>query len=451
MEIDIRQLLRIARRRWWVIVLLMAIAGAAAYIGASRQENQFSANTKILVISGKPDSGINFSSLQSSRSLAETYRQLIETGPVMERVVDTLDLPYSASELEEKISTSIVGQTQIVEVTATDHDAEQAALIANTVAEEFRTYITKQVDPRIGAQVEVADPARVPTSPVAPKPKLMLSLGLFLGALVGAGVVALLEFMDNTVKPDVDIAGMASAPVLATVLDLANLSPGGSQVYTMAQPRSSASEAMRLLRTNLEFASASGEIACLSITSQTPGEGKSTVTANLGVVMAQSGLTVAIVDADLRHPTQHRIFGVENAAGVTTLLTNPEKSWESVARKVALPGLFLIPSGPIPPNPSDLLNSDVFKRLLASIRNDVDIVLVDTPPVLMTSDPLIVSSVTDGIMLVCQSHKTRIEAFREAVNSIHQGNIRLVGIVLNRQKRRDAPSYYGEYYGSGPS
>jgi len=440
--------MQIARRRWWIVVLLMAVAGASAYISSSRQEDQFSANAKILVISGKPDTGSDFSSLQTSRSLAETYRQLIETGPVMDRVVDALDLPYSSPELKEKISTSVVGDTQIVQVSVTDHDAEQAALIANTVASEFRAYIMEQVDPRIGAQVEVADPARVPKAPFAPQPTRSLLLGLFVGALLGAGVVALLEFLDNTVKPEIDVQGMAAAPVLATISELSKLSPGGSQVYTMAQPRSSASEAMRLLRTNLEFASASGKIECMAITSPSPSEGKSTITANLGVVLAQSGLTVAVVDADLRHPSQHRIFGVENTTGLTTLLTNPDQAWDSVARKVALPGLFLIPSGPVPPNPPDLLSSEGFKRLVARIRTDVDIVLLDTPPVLLTSDPLIVSSVTDGVMLVCHSHKTRLEAFRQAVHFIHQGNIRLIGIVLNRQSGRHTSGYYyGEYYG----
>jgi capsular exopolysaccharide synthesis family protein len=167
--------------------------------------------------------------------------------------------------------------------------------------------------------------------------------------------------------------------------------------------------------------------------------------------MAQSGLTCAVIDADLRKPTMHRIFGVDNTSGLTTLLTHPDQSWEEVAKKVALPGLFLIPSGPIPPNPSDLLSSVRFERLIDQIKDDVDLVIVDSPPTLSASDALSISRHTDGMILVCHSNKTRIDTLRHAAESIHQGGIRLIGVVLNRQKGQVAGSYYGEYYGGVPA
>jgi polysaccharide biosynthesis transport protein len=276
-------------------------------------------------------------------------------------------------------------------------------------------------------------------------------LGLFVGALLGAGVVALLEFLDNTVKPEMDVQGLTGAPLLATVSNLTKLEPGGRQVYTMSQPQSSAAESLRLLRTNLEFASASEPIHALTVSSPSPGEGKSTTAANLGVVMAQSGLTTVVIDADLRKPTQHRIFGVDNQAGLTTLLTHPEQAWGEVAKKVALPGLLLVPSGPIPPNPSDLLSSDRFARLVERIKSEADLVIIDSPPVLSASDALAISRHTDGAILVVHSGKTRSDALRHASHSIHQGGIRLIGVVLNRQKGQHGASYYGEYYGAATS
>jgi capsular exopolysaccharide synthesis family protein len=216
----------------------------------------------------------------------------------------------------------------------------------------------------------------------------------------------------------------------------------------MSQPQSSAAEALRLLRTNLDFASASGEIDKLVITSPGPGEGKSTIAANLGVVMAQAGVKTVIIDADLRKPTLNRLFGVPNDRGLTTLLTHPDESWQDYAKKVALPGLFLIPSGPIPPNPSDLVSSDRFKQLLARVQEDVDLVLIDSPPILSASDSLAIATYADGMMLVCRSHHTRIDALRHASHAAHQGGIRLVGVVINRLKGQQGASYYGEYYGS---
>jgi polysaccharide biosynthesis transport protein len=311
------------------------------------------------------------------------------------------------------------------------------------------TFSTQSIT--MSTRIQPIEEANVPGAPFSPQPMRSLMLGLFVGALLGAGVVALLEFLDNTVKPEMDVQGLAGAPLLATVSQLSKLEPGGRQVYTMSQPQSSAAESLRLLRTNLEFASASEPIHALTVSSPSPGEGKSTTAANLGVVMAQSGLTTVVIDADLRKPTLHRIFGVDNHAGLTTLLTHPEQAWGEVAKKVALPGLLLVPSGPIPPNPSDLLSSDRFARLVERIRSEADLVIIDSPPVLSASDALAISRHTDGAILVVHSGKTRSDALRHASHSIHQGGIRLIGVVLNRQKGQHGASYYGEYYGAATS
>jgi len=295
-------------------------------------------------------------------------------------------------------------------------------------------------------RISLAEPADVPESPVEPRPMRSLALGLFVGLLLGIGLIALVEFFDNTVKPESNVQGLAGAPVLATVSSLAKMEPGGRQVYTLTQPRSGASEAIRLLRTNLEFAAASAPIDAITISSSGPGEGKSTTVANLGVVLAQGGQTVAILDADLRRPTQHRIFGVGNDTGLTTLLTHPDQAWQSVARRVALPGLYLVPCGPVPPNPSDLLSSDRFEKILERIKAEVDLVIIDSPPILAASDALAIATHTDGVVLVTQSHRTRIDALRHSAQAVQQGGIRLVGVVLNRQKAKEGGLYYGEYY-----
>lgn len=261
-------------------------------------------------------------------------------------------------------------------------------------------------------------------------------------------MVALLEFLDNTVKPEQNIQALAGAPLLATISSLSKLQPGGGQVYSLSQPQSAAAEAIRLLRTNLEFASATDDIGSLTITSPGAGEGKSTTVANLGVVLAQAGLSAVVIDGDLPKPTLARICGVPNDTGLTTLLTHPDQDWRDASLKVALPGLRLIPSGPLPPNPSDLVSSARFEQLLARISAEVDLVIVDSPPVLAASDALAIARHTDGVIVVCRSHHTRTDAVRHAAHLIHQGGIRLVGIVLNRQRGQQGASYYGEYYGT---
>ena len=459
----------------------------------------------------------DFQALQASRSLAETYRLLITTAPVLDRVEERLGL----DNIRHAIDTSIIGDTQLIEISVTDTDPAQATRIANTLAEEFQRFVEEQaarraektqsgldaqiealeerlrdIDERIAeleegpnaeaeasqrqiadltqerttlseslselnataatmsseliassAQVEIVDPATPPETPFSPRPMFAAMLGMALGLLISAAVVALLEYLDNTVKPEDNLEGVVNAPVLATVASLGKLAPGAAQVYTITQPQSSAAEALRLLRTNLEFASTSGPIDTLTVTSPNPSEGKSTITANLGVVMAQAGLTALIIDADLRKPTQHRIFGVDNRAGLTTLLTHPDSDWHAVTERVALPGLMLMPSGPLPPNPADLVTSGRFEQLLERVKQEVDLVIIDSPPVLSASDSLAIAAHTDGLLMVCLSHGTRIDALRHAVHAVRQGGIRVVGLVLNRQRGQRAAYYYGEYYG----
>lgn len=509
--------MRIARRRAWIVALLMLVAGGTAYYNATQETPVYSASATMIVNPGVSTDVNQYNAIYETQQIAETYGRLVATGPVLERVAQRLGVPV----IDSGVSASSDEESQFLTVTVTDTNPEQAVLVANTVVEEFEAYIgeratnraddvkaglnaqiqslngrLEEIDARVAelraagnaadaeiqqqitdliqeranvtesltnlntsavtidaqilassAQVESVNPA-VTASQVSPNPRSALMLGLFVGLMIGVAVVALLEFLDNTVKPEQNLQGLTGAPVLATVSALNKMPPGGAQVFTLAQPRSSAAEAMRLLRTNLEFASASGEIHSLTVTSPGPGEGKSTITANMGVVIAQSGLSVAVVDADLRKPTQHQIFAVANDRGLTTLLTHPEENWRSAAVKVALPGLLLVPSGPIPPNPSDLVSGGRFAELIDRIKADVDIVIIDSPPILSASDALAIAAHTDGVVLVCRSHKTRTDALRHAAHSVHQGGIRLVGVVVNRQRGQHGASYYGQYYGT---
>lgn len=299
-------------------------------------------------------------------------------------------------------------------------------------------------------QVTISDPATAPETPYAPRVAFYTLLGAFVGLLIALGAVALLEYMDNSVKADSDYLDLANSPLLSTIGAIPNLRPGGNQVYVVSEPRSPSAESIRMLRANLEFASAGKRIATLAITSSSPGEGKSTVSANLAVVMAQAGLRTILIDADLRKPTQHRIFSIPNDKGLTRLLTHPEERWQLAATRVAVPNLWLIPSGPVPPNPADLLSIDAFRQLLDRVSAEADIIILDTPPVLAVSDPLVVGRNTDAVLLVAQSGQTRRDALRHSSEALHKGNLRLLGIVLNQQRSKDGVGYY-YYEGYGPT
>jgi capsular exopolysaccharide synthesis family protein len=204
------------------------------------------------------------------------------------------------------------------------------------------------------------------------------------------------------------------------------------------------------LRTNIEFASATKEIAAIGITSANPGEGKSTIAANLAVTLAQAGFVTALVDADLRRPSQHRIFGVGSDRGLSTLLSAPDRTWEWAAQPTMLPNLTLIPAGPLPPNPADLLSLERMREVLVQMRQTFDVIVLDTPPILVVSDPLIVAAHVDGMILVSKASKTRLDALKRAAATLERGAIRLIGVIVNHQTGSSAQGYYyAEYHSVG--
>ncbi len=297
-----------------------------------------------------------------------------------------------------------------------------------------------------GDTVRVFSNAVPPIYPFSPQKMLNIILGLLLGGMIAAGLVFLLDYLDNTVKSTLDFPAIVGGPLLATVRSLDKLKPGRSQLFMLDDPKGVAAESIRLLRTNIEFASATRELVTISLTSPNPGEGKSTIAANLAVALAQAGFVTTLIDADLRRPTQHRIFGLVNDRGLSSLLAYPDREWSWAAQETMLPNLKVIPSGPIPPNPADLLSLDRLRQILHELRESVDVIIVDSPPVLAVSDPLIIAAHVDGTALVTLGGKTRLDQLKRAVQILHRGAPRIIGVVLNQQgDKGDGGYYYQEY------
>jgi non-specific protein-tyrosine kinase len=299
-------------------------------------------------------------------------------------------------------------------------------------------------------QVFMSVPATPPTVPYAPRTSFYTALAMFLGLLIAVGAIALLEYLDNTVKPGLNFERSYGVPMLSVLSRGTNVKPGHDQVFVLNDPHSSLAESVRLLRTNLEFAAATAEIQSLSVTSSSPGDGKSTVAANLAVSMAQSGFMTILVDADLRRPTQHKIFDVRNDRGMTNLLTNPAMEWKEAANQVAHPNLWVLTSGPVPPNPADLLSSNRLPALVKLLEQEADVVVFDTPPILAVSDPLIVATQVDGVLLVASSGATRIDALQRSLDALPGDSVRTLGIVLNKHAARTSGDYYYAYSYYGP-
>ncbi|PAE25860.1 CpsD/CapB family tyrosine-protein kinase [Bacillus sp. 7894-2] len=210
-------------------------------------------------------------------------------------------------------------------------------------------------------------------------------------------------------------------------------------------PKSPISEQYRTIRTNIQFSSVDEEIRTIMITSSGPGEGKSTTTANLAVVFAQQGKKVLLVDADLRKPTVHYTFNVMNTSGLTSVLTNQMPLKEAV-KAIDMKNLFILPSGPIPPNPSELLGSKAMDYFIKTVMDEFDIILFDTPPVLAVTDAQILSNKCQGTILVAGSGKAEKDQLLKTKELLEAAKGKLLGVVLNNKKMKESQHYY--YYGA---
>ncbi|MCA1031303.1 CpsD/CapB family tyrosine-protein kinase [Bacillus timonensis] len=212
----------------------------------------------------------------------------------------------------------------------------------------------------------------------------------------------------------------------------------------MKNPKSPISEQYRTLRTNIEFSTVDEEMKSILITSAGPAEGKSTTTNNLAVVFAQQGKRVLLIDSDLRKPTAHYSFGVENHTGLTNVLTK-QTSLEKAVYQTEQENLFLLTSGPIPPNPAEMLGSRAMDELLEQIYAEYDLVVFDTPPVLAVTDAQVLANKCDGVALVVRSGKTENDAALKAKELLMNAKAKLLGVVLNNKKQKESQYYY--YYG----
>jgi len=212
-------------------------------------------------------------------------------------------------------------------------------------------------------------------------------------------------------------------------------------LIALTEPKSAASEAFRTLRTNIQFAGLDQPCRSIVVTSAGPGEGKTTSVANFGVVVAQAGARVCVIDSDLRRPSLHRLFGVDNARGLTTALVEG-LSFADVAQRSRIPNLSILPSGPLPPNPAELVGSHRMRDSLQAAIESFDLILCDSPPVMAVGDATALAALCDGVVLVIQVGRTAHDLLRRVVDQIEAVKGRILGVLLNRSDPRHDGYYY---------
>lgn len=294
------------------------------------------------------------------------------------------------------------------------------------------------------SNVRVLDKARPIDRPVKPNVPVSFALSVLLGLVAGVGGAFVLEWLDDSIMGQRDVEERLRLPFLGVVPRILAKGDGAStDLFIHQNPKSSVAEHCRAVRTNLLFMSPDKPLKTIVVTSSGPQEGKSTNVVSLGIAMAQSGNRVLLVDTDMRRPRLHKAFGVPNDLGVSSLIMGDQRL-DAAIKSTEVPGLFVLPCGPIPPNPAELLHTESFKALMTQLEGRFDRVIFDSPPIGAVADALVLGVKADGVLLVLKAGSTRREMARRAVRSLLDVNARLYGAVVNDVNLEDRR--YGNYY-----
>jgi capsular exopolysaccharide synthesis family protein len=495
-----------------IILCTIAAAVLAYVVSINTQPTYEAKATLMVNQASTPSTATGYSDILTSERLARTYASLLTSRPVLEATAARVGLDLESLDRAVKLTVTPVRDTQLLEITAEGTDPDLIAQSANVLSDVFiernremqlgrvtqsRESLEAEIEATLGditrttaelagaaddvqktrletslaqyrntysnlvasfQQVKlaeaqalnnlvVAENAVSPEIPTGPRTLTNTLLAAVIGMLLAFGVVFLIEYLDDTVKSPDDIERVAG---LSTLGAIARLKDAGGTRQLIASMRSKApeTEAYRTLRTNIQFSSVDKPIRSLLVTSSSPGEGKSTTTANLAVVMAQTGQKVIVVDTDLRRPVLHKVFGIPNNTGLTTaLLAGDLVALESHVQATEIENLRALTSGPIPPNPSELLGSQRMRSLIESLAEQADLVIYDSPPVLAVTDAAVMGRQVDGVLLVADAGKTREHAMMSAVGELQKTGANLLGVALNRlDTRRGAYQYYYYYY-----
>lgn len=449
----LRAYLRIFRERWRVIALVLLGAIGLATLLTALTPKSYQAEAQVFVsANGDSASGAvgQYDAAAAAQAQVSTFAELIHTPKVLQAIQQNTQLPLTEGQLKSKISaTAPTGQSLVI-IQVTDGQAAVAAEIANAAANAFINVIEDYKKPtgsdRSTVRLFVTQPATAPAAPVSPKPVLNISLGILLGLLGGIALAVARDVLDNRIKDAEGLAKAAGKPVMGAIVD----DPAASKhpIATRAGTRNTRAENFRQLRANLQFANVDEHPRIIAITSSIPAEGKTMVAINLAATLAEAGFTVCLVDADLRRPTVAKAMGLVGPVGLTSVLIQ-QMDLDDALQKAGS-NMYVLSSGPTPPNPSEVLASTYVRDIVRSLLDRVDYVILDTAPLLPVADGSEVAALADGTLLVASHHMTTDAQVKRAASSLAQVDAKLIGVVLNRVPSRRGSEYGYTYYSVAP-
>lgn len=471
-EIDLRHLFGLLLSRLWFL-LLTAIIGAGAGFAVSKflLPVEYSSHISMYVqsytiFSESPDELVTqTNNISNSKQLINTYIQVLKDDEVLDAVAEklteqfdaaTLGNAYSLSEgvptassIRRSLSITTVTDTSALNVKVTTTDAELCAAVCNELAKVAPDYLRQAVG--VGS-ISTIGTAKVYSNPVAPNTKRNIALGGMIGFIFAAMIVFLIDFFDNTIKETDGLTQKYNKAIIGEISEFEvgkkkrrKKKSGEDAHVRLTDPDVpfSVVESYKSIRTNINFALSTFDRKIFAVSSANPGEGKSTMSANIAIALAQGGNRVLLIDADMRKAVQHKIFGISNKRGLSSAISKMSKLQESI-RKDVMENLDILPSGPIPPNPSELLASGQMRTILEKLSEEYAVIVIDTPPINVVTDAMELSDSIAGIVMVLRYAMTSFDDTEAAMKRIELANMNMLGFILNDVKHRSG-AYYSKY------
>jgi len=447
---DVRALLAVLRKYWLSLVGLTALGAVLAGVYVFLTPPTYTAETQVfLSVQGGQTTNDLVQGSSYATTVARNFALVATTPKVLDGAIQDLSLGTTSQALATHITTSIPTNTSIINIDVVDGSAQQAADIAQSVAENLKSAVADLSTVSASVQTTVVTatiitPAVVPSSPTSPKLALTLALGLVVGLAIGVGQAVLRKTLDVSIRTEDDIAEVTDHSVLARIPF--NTSIAKDSLVIVNDPQSPLAEEYRRLRTNLSFMDVdSDRTPVYVITSSLASEGKSITAINLAFSFAEDDLHVLLIDADLRRPTIASYLNIEGAAGLTTVLLGKARL-SDVVQQLGSDHVDILTVGTIPPNPVELIGSGAMRRLLIGAAQDYDVIVIDSAPLLPVVDTTLLSTLATGTLVVVGAGKTKTPQLQGAMDSLSRAKAPVLGVVLNMVKSQKGSGYDTGYY-----
>jgi succinoglycan biosynthesis transport protein ExoP len=502
---DIRRYFSLLWHWAWFLILVTLISGVVAFFINQRTSMPIYRVTTTVLIEAPSTISSEYSAIVTSERLASTYAKLMTTKPIINDMAKRLGLDevtasiqaqpvegtqfidvrvedtnperaaaiantlvdvfsemnqtsqaarYTASKVnlesqlelmdqrieETTLQVENFGETteELIKRTQLETNLNEYRLIYSSLLQSYEQI--RLAEAQATFKILLVEPAIPPKSPARVPLVQNTALAAVVGLIGAIGIVVLIEALDDSVKGPEDVVRHLGLPILGLIIHTED----GNLPVTAEKPRSPVAEAYRSLRTNIQFASVDYPVRSILVTSTSPEEGKTTIASNLGVVLAQGGREVVLVDADLRRPKLHIAMNLPNRRGLTSLFVQQNVHLEGVINSTKLTGLSVITSGNLPPNPAELLGSEKMYNILSALKAEKDLVVLDTPPIMAVTDAVVLSRHVDGVILVIKPGVTKLGSAQQTIEQLRRINANLLGVVLNDVQLKH--SRYAHYY-----